>query len=92
MKNIIFQQSQTPERLASEYKTRSGYLDLFLTRDTRYEQYTNYEWLIELKYLKEADRRRLEEAKKAGMAQLAGYGESERVKYGFKGGQVKKYF
>ena len=76
--------------IRSEMETNSGYIDIMLTRDVRYTAYTKYEWLIELKYLKESDRGRLEEVKQAGLEQLARYSESELIAQSFSGQFLKK--
>ncbi len=76
--------------IRSEMETNTGYIDIMLTRDVRYAKYTKYEWLIELKYLKESERSKLEEIKQAGLAQLARYGESELITRGFSGESLKK--
>jgi hypothetical protein len=57
----------------SETETYKGYIDILLLKDRRYAQYIQYEWLIELKYLKEKDANQLEDVIKAGKEQLARY-------------------
>ncbi len=76
--------------IRSEMEVNTGYIDIMLTRDVRYAEYTKYEWLIELKYLKESERSKLEEVKQAGLAQLARYSESELITRGFSGESLKK--
>jgi len=66
----------------SEPENEAGYADIILSRDTRHIEITKYEWLIELKYLKESERHLLEKAKAEGLEQLRSYSESKRVKYG----------
>ena len=74
----------------SEMETNTGYIDIMLSRDIRYTKYTKYEWLIELKYLKESDRSKLEEVKGAGLEQLARYSDSELITRSFSGEYLKK--
>ena len=76
--------------IRSEMETNNGYIDMMLTKDVRYARYTKYEWLIELKYLKESDRSKLEEVNQAGLEQLARYSESELIIRSFSGGHLKK--
>lgn len=76
--------------IRSEMETNTGYIDIMLTRDVRYAKYTNFEWLIELKYLKESERSKLEEVKQAGRAQLTRYSDSELVDRSFSGESLKK--
>ena len=57
----------------SEYEVESGYADILLTKDARWEKWITWEWAIEIKYLKEAERERLKTAKTEARAQLARY-------------------
>ncbi len=59
--------------IETEYETEHGYIDILLTRDIRYDRWINYEWLIEIKYLKEKERGRLGEVLKAARRQLGRY-------------------
>lgn len=63
----------------SELENEKGYVDIFLSKTVQYEKYINYEWLIELKYLKESDRSKLDTVKKEGLSQLKYYAESRKV-------------
>ena len=76
--------------IRSEMETNTGYIDILLTRDVRYTEYTKYEWLIELKYLPESRRGDLAAVRQAALAQLARYSGSEIVARGFSGGFLKK--
>ncbi len=65
--------------IETEYETEQGYIDILLTKDVRYARWIHYEWLIEINYLKEKERSRLEEVKKNARKQLSGY-ISDRIK------------
>ncbi len=56
----------------SEPEVENGYLDIYLEKDHRIPD-VKYEWLIELKYLKEIERKQLEQVKKEGFKQLQEY-------------------
>jgi hypothetical protein len=60
----------------SEREVENGYLDLYLERDIRTPD-VKYEWLLELKYLKKADQKKLEQVKKQGLRQLKDYAASK---------------
>ncbi|MEL7596742.1 MAG: AAA family ATPase, partial [Clostridiaceae bacterium] len=74
----------------SEREVQNGYIDIFLTKAVSYKEYVDYEWIIELKYLKESDRKKLDETKQQALEQLSGYGESYQIDKGFDGKKVKK--
>ncbi len=57
----------------SERETPNGYIDILLVKDPRYTQYMNFEWLIELKYIKQKDKNTLEAVRKTGMEQIERY-------------------
>lgn len=76
--------------IRSEMETNTGYIDIMLTRDIRYAEYTKFEWLIELKYLKESERDKLEEVKQSGLTQLCRYSQSELITRGSSGEGLKK--
>lgn len=59
--------------IESEYETEKGYVDIMLTQDIRYRKWINYEWMIELKYLKEKDRGRLEIVQDQASKQIEKY-------------------
>jgi len=62
--------------VTSETETYKGYIDILLLKDRRYEKWVTYEWLIELKYLKEQDSDQLDEVKKAAQKQIENYATS----------------
>ncbi len=67
----------------SEAETVKGYLDLSLIADRRYATEIAYEWVWELKYLKEKERCQLPAVRQAGCRQLTGYLAQERVRNRF---------
>jgi hypothetical protein len=62
----------------SEYETDRHFVDLLLTR--RPPIHPNYQFVFELKYLKQQDAGRLEEVKNEGVAQLQGYLHHEKLR------------
>ena len=65
--------------IKSEDENNKGYVDLMLKRKIQLKDITKFEWLIELKYVKESDRGTLEKVKAEGLKQLQMYGESKMV-------------
>jgi len=57
----------------SEMEVADGYMDILLVKDQRYAQYVNYEWLIELKYLKASQKKMLANVRQQGKEQLERY-------------------
>jgi len=76
--------------LQSEPELRNGYADILLTRSRQKAQYIKYEWLIELKCVKEKDRKNLDKIRSKGIEQLKTYTESENIKKRFEDKEVKK--
>ncbi|MCY6354149.1 ATP-binding protein [Clostridium sp. ZS2-4] len=74
----------------SEREVQKGYIDILLTKAVQYREYVDYEWIIELKYLKESERNKLDEVKQQGLKQLNGYEQSYQMERGFDGQKVKK--
>lgn len=62
-------------RPVSERGVENGYIDLFLERDIRVPD-VKYEWLLELKYLKIAEQKKIDRARDEGLRQLREYAES----------------
>ncbi|MGH4139599.1 PD-(D/E)XK nuclease domain-containing protein [Clostridium sp.] len=52
---------------------------IMLRRKIQLKDITKFEWIIELKYIKESDRNTLEKVKDQGLKQLQMYGESKMV-------------
>lgn len=57
-----------------------GYVDIMLKRKIQFKDITKFQWIIELKYIKESDKNTLEKVKEEGLKQLKGYVESKMVK------------
>ncbi|MCB2306997.1 ATP-binding protein [Clostridium estertheticum] len=65
--------------IKSEDENSKGYVDLMLRRKIQLKDITKFEWIIELKYIKESDRNTLEKINEQGLKQLQMYGESKMV-------------
>ena len=65
--------------IKSEDENNNGYVDLMLRRKIQHKDITKFQWIIELKYIKESDRNTLEKVKDQGLKQLQMYGESKMV-------------
>ncbi|MGH4052359.1 MAG: AAA family ATPase [Clostridium sp.] len=65
--------------IKSEDENNNGYVDLMLRRKIQLKDITKFQWIIELKYIKESDRNTLEKVKEQGLKQLQMYGESKMV-------------
>lgn len=63
----------------SEYEVEEGFIDVLLTKNKAFEENIKYEWMIELKYIKEKDRDSSEEVKKQGLKQLKKYSNSDKL-------------
>jgi hypothetical protein len=62
----------------SEYETGSGYTDIFLQRNPQLPQ-IKFEWVLELKYLKTSDAKKLPQAQKEASEQLQRYIHAHRL-------------
>lgn len=65
--------------IKSEDENNKGYVDLMLKRKIQFKDITKFQWIMELKYVRESDRDTLDKAKKQGLKQLQLYGESKMV-------------
>ncbi|MFT5871832.1 MAG: hypothetical protein ACI8WT_000756 [Clostridium sp.] len=65
--------------IKSEDENNNGYVDLMLKRKIQLKDITKFQWIIELKYIKESDRNTLEKVKEQGLKQLQMYGDSKMV-------------
>ncbi|WMJ79487.1 AAA family ATPase [Clostridium sp. MB40-C1] len=74
----------------SEREVEKGYIDIFLTKAVQYKEYVDYEWIIELKYIRESDRKKLQETKEQALEQLKGYDESYQIEKGLGKEKVRK--
>ena len=63
----------------SEYEVEEGYIDILLLKNKAFQEKIKYEWIIELKYIKEKDKNTFEEVKKEGIEQLKRYGNSHKL-------------
>ncbi|WP_035291694.1 ATP-binding protein [Clostridium sp. KNHs214] len=66
--------------IQSEAENNKGYVDIMLKRKIQFKDITKFQWIIELKYIKESERNTLEKVKEEGLNQLKGYAESKMVK------------
>ena len=65
--------------IQSEAENSKGYVDIMLKRKIQFKDITKFQWIIELKYIKESERNTLERVKQDGLQQLQGYSESKMV-------------
>jgi len=65
--------------IISERETQEGYIDIYLEKDLRAPD-IEYEWAIELKYLKESERDKLDEVIQRGREQLKKYIQQRGLK------------
>ncbi|WP_251861470.1 ATP-binding protein [Clostridium sp. Marseille-Q2269] len=66
--------------IKSEDENNKGYVDIMLKRKIQFKDITKFQWIIELKYIKESDKNTFEKVKEEGIKQLQGYAESKMVK------------
>ncbi|MGO5064061.1 AAA family ATPase [Clostridium sp. LCP25S3_F8] len=66
--------------IKSEDENNNGYVDIMLKRKIQFKDITKFQWIIELKYIKEKERDTLKKVKEEGLKQLRGYAESKMVK------------
>jgi hypothetical protein len=66
--------------IQSEAENSKGYVDIMLKKKIQFKDITKFQWIIELKYIKESERNNLEKVKEEGLKQLKGYAESKIVK------------
>jgi hypothetical protein len=62
----------------SEREVENGYIDIYLEKDIRMPD-LNYEWILELKYLKKSDKDQLDAVKVEGLKQLQNYAVSRNM-------------
>ena len=63
---------------------------LGFSMDLRYNHLTNYEWILEIKYIKEKDKGSFKTVREKAIEQLNSYAESRKIKYGLITGKIKK--
>ena len=76
--------------IQSEAENNKGYVDIFLKRKIQFKDITKFQWLIELKYIKESERNTLEKVKEEGLIQLKSYERSKFVQEEFQKDELKK--
>lgn len=76
--------------IKSEEENNKGYIDIMLKRKIQLKNITKFEWLIELKYVKESEKNALEKVKEQGLKQLQMYSESKMVQEEIDGENLKK--
>ena len=76
--------------IQSEAENNKGYVDIILKRKIQFEDITKFQWLIELKYIKESERNTLEKVKEEGLIQLKNYEQSKLVQEEFGKDDLKK--
>lgn len=76
--------------IKSEDENNKGYVDIMLKRKIQFKDITKFQWIIELKYIKESERDTLEKVKEEGIKQLQGYAESKMVQEELGEGDLKK--
>ncbi|WP_297422367.1 ATP-binding protein [Clostridium sp.] len=74
----------------SEVENNRGYVDILLKRKIQFKDITKFQYLIELKYIKESERNTLEKVKEEGLKQIKTYEASNFVKEEFEGDDLKK--
>lgn len=79
LKVILFSYLVTSSlyRPVNEREVENGYIDIYLERNFRMPE-VEYEWIIELKYIKKADKDILAQVKKEGLKQLREYANSRK--------------
>lgn len=76
--------------IQSEAENNKGYVDIFLKRKIQFKDITKFQWLIELKYIKESERNTLEKVKQEGLIQLNSYEKSKSIQEEFEKDDLKK--
>lgn len=74
----------------SEVENNRGYVDILLKKKIQFKDITKFQYLIELKYIKESERNTLEKVKEEGLKQIKTYEESNFINEGFEGDDLKK--
>ena len=74
----------------SEVENNKGYVDILLKRKIQIKDVTKFQYLIELKYIRESERNTLEKVKEEGFKQLKKYEESSFIRNEFEGDDLKK--
>ncbi|MCD2346263.1 PD-(D/E)XK nuclease domain-containing protein [Clostridium guangxiense] len=78
------------ELKTSHLYNKLDYQYIMLKRKIQLKDITKFQWLIELKYIKENEKNTLEKVKEQGLKQLEMYSESKMVKEELDGENLKK--
>lgn len=76
--------------IQSEAENNKGYVDIFLKKKIQFKDMTKFQWLIELKYIKESERNTLEKVKEEGLIQIKNYEESKSIHQEFEKDDLRK--
>ena len=76
--------------IKSEDENNKGYVDIMLKRKIQFNNITKFQWIIELKYIKEKERYTLDKVKEEGLKQLQNYAESKMVQQELEKDGLKK--
>ncbi len=71
-------------------EVEKGYIDIILKKDIRYEDKINWEWLIELKYIKSGSHEKIKKIVEEGINQVNRYIRSKNKVKLFTGNKIKK--
>lgn len=74
----------------SEYEVEEGFIDILLSKNKAFAESINYEWLIELKYIREKDRNAFDKIKSEGLKQISKYKNSDKLRKTFNLDNMKK--
>jgi len=74
----------------SEVENNKGYVDILLKRKIQFKNVTKFQYLIELKYIRESERNTLGKVREEGLKQLKKYEESNFIRNEFEGDDLKK--
>ncbi len=76
--------------IQSEAENNKGYIDILLKRKIQFKDATKFQWIMELKYIKESERNTLEKVKQEGLIQLKSYEKSKSIQEEFEKNDLKK--
>jgi hypothetical protein len=76
--------------ILSENENTNGYADLLLVKKESFKKFIKHEFLIEIKYLKEENKKSLEKTKIEAKEQIEKYSKSYKIKYGYDENILKK--
>jgi Protein of unknown function (DUF1703)./Predicted AAA-ATPase. len=76
--------------IQSEAENNNGYVYILLERKIQFKNITKFQWLIELKYIKESERSTLEKVREEGFKQINNYEQSKLIREKFEKEDLKK--